>query len=258
MQAFLAVSEDSPARDSPSSAPKSVARKRSPHLIANQGGNYASTSQAYNINNSNRRKSSRIIDTADRKDLSPEDKHTLLTIEKAIDSQNLAALRKIKETVILASNAEIRSDYVDALGWFGKQTITDLLPFMADADTDIAERATDNWAMAVSEVEDEDIKCQLVETSMKAVRDNGALERIIMELSDIDDFKAVQTLVNVIESEESSTAAIDTAKEQYEFITDSAYKDFETATRWVEEHCLDQEDTQTEQKGENYEMEATY
>ena len=92
------------------------------------------------------------IDTEDRTDLSPADKKSLLAIEKAIDKEDLDSLLKLLSEVSASTNAEVRQEFVAGLGWFGKDALAEITPFMADPDEDVAEAARNAWELALSEI----------------------------------------------------------------------------------------------------------
>lgn len=177
---------------------------------------------------------------AERDDLSPDDKRRMLAIDSALDEDDLEALLKALPDAAASTNAEVRSDLVDALGWFGKKAMLDLMPFMADADEDVRQSAIDNWNMALSDINSEKQKCSYIESAMTVLTDEDALDTMITELMDCDDRLAVQTIVNIISS--GTKEAVKAAKEQYEFQTGEEYTTIEAAETWLQENYLDHDD----------------
>lgn len=176
---------------------------------------------------------------ADRNDLYESEKCQLEAIEDALEKENLSALAKLLPDIYGSTNAEIRSEMVDALGWFGEQAMAELLPFMADRDSEIAQAAIDNWTTALADVSDGREKAKLIERAMQIIRDKDSLESMIMELGDCDDVAAMQTIVNLIASENANASSV--AREHYEFVTGEEYTDFAAAEKWVRENCTDDE-----------------
>ena len=99
----------------------------------------------------------------ERTDLNETDRAQLLAINDALDAENLEDLLKVLPDASVSTNVEVRSDLVDALGWFGKAAIIDLLPFMADPDEEVAQSAMDHWTTALGDINNERRKCELVE-----------------------------------------------------------------------------------------------
>lgn len=174
-----------------------------------------------------------------RDDLTPEEKTLLKSIEEAVDDDDLATLRKVLPAASASTNPEIRSELVDALGWFGDKAVLDLLPFMADKDSEVAESALAHWSSAVSEV-GEKRRAKLVEETMKILTDKETLEEIVDQLDDLDDVRAIQVCVNLIESGNANAAEV--AREHYEFVTGEEYTTFEAAEDWLRENYVNEND----------------
>lgn len=176
----------------------------------------------------------------DRPDLSPADKKLLDRIQSALDAENLQDLLKVLPEAMASQNVEIRSDLVDALGWFGKDAMLELLPLMADPDEDVAESAVDNWTMALSEVDDEKEKSTSIVAAMKVLKNEEALEAMVLELDDCKDSTAIHSLINIIESGNKVAAAV--AREHYEFMTDEKYSGVEAAQKWLDKNADEEDD----------------
>lgn len=169
-------------------------------------------------------------------DMSPADRRLLEAIEQGQDDEDLERLVKIIPEVSASTNAEVRSELVDALGWFGVQGMNHLLPFMADSDEDVRERAVDNWTSALGEVEDEGMRAQMIGAVMQVLNDEDALESMTNELIDMDEKIALQTLVDVIEGGKAAPQGVAVAREQYEFLTGDEYTTIEAANQWLAEN----------------------
>ncbi len=177
-----------------------------------------------------------VVDVDDRDDLSPEEKRQMRAIEKAMDEEDVEQLRRILPEASVSTNDEIRSDLVDALGWFGTKTMTELLPFMADPNADIREDAIDYWTTALSDISGDRMRASVVESAMMVVTDEDALETMTTELTDMDEHLALQVIVNVIESGKAPAVSVAAAREEYEFITGDEYTTLEAANAWMEEN----------------------
>lgn len=175
----------------------------------------------------------------DDDDVPPEERKRLDAIEEALDHDDFKALAALAAEIQNSAGAEVRSEYVDALGVFGEKALIELLPFMADPDADIAENARDQWTMALSEVENEQKKCKYIESAMRILTDSDTLDTMMTELNDCDDRIAVQTIVDILAS--GTKQAVAAAKEQYEFVTGEEYVDFATAEKWLRENYVPDE-----------------
>ena len=176
------------------------------------------------------------VTTDERDDLTPEEKRQMTAIEEAMDEENLEKLRAILPAAAASKNTEIRSELVDGLGWFGKKAMNELLQFMADPDEDIRESAVDNWTSALSEIEDDKTRADIVESAMMVVTDENALDSMTSELTGIDEKLALQVIINVVESGKAPPEAAAAAREEYEFITGEEYTNVDDANKWMSEN----------------------
>lgn len=172
--------------------------------------------------------------TEERTDLAPADRKLLLGIEKAQEDENFAALRELCAAVGKSSCVEVRSEYVDALGWYGQKAMAELTPFLADPDEDVAGSALSNWTSALGEIEDEPTRCGLVADVMRALRDKDTLETLVTELNDCADARVVAALLAVIGGD--NPAADEVAREHYEFLTGDEYAGRAAAEKWIGEN----------------------
>lgn len=164
----------------------------------------------------------------------PEEKRLAEAIEKALDEEDLELA---KSCAIKAANCrvtEIRQAMVDTLGWFGQKALVELLPFMADADEDVAESARNEWETGVSEIEDETKKLGMVGLVMSVMKDEDFLESVSGEYIGVDEKLAVEALLAVIEGG-GSAQGIAKAKETYEFVTGEEFVDRAAAEKWIAE-----------------------
>ena len=172
----------------------------------------------------------------DDDDMSPDDRRLMEAIEQGQSDEDLEQLVKVIPEVSASTNAEVRSELVDALGWFGVQGMNHLLPFMADSDDDVRESAIENWTSALGEVEDEGMRAQMISAVMQVLKDEDALESMTNELIGMDEKIALQTLVDVIEGGKAAQQGVAVAREQYEFLTGEEYTTVEAANQWLAEN----------------------
>ena len=175
-------------------------------------------------------------DGGDRDEMSPADRRLMDAIEQGRDDEDLDQLVKIIPEVSASTNAEVRAELVDAIGWFDVKGMNHLLPFMADPDDDVRESAIDNWTSALGEVEDEKMRAQMVGAVMQVLTDEDALESMVNELIDMDEKLALQTLVDIIEGGKAAPQGVTAAREQYEFLTGEEYTNIDAANQWLAEN----------------------
>lgn len=131
-----------------------------------------------------------------------------------------AALRQlldsgdVKLTLALAREMRYsgrRSDRAaagEAFGWLGTEAMSDLTGMLADPDPEIAADAMTDWSQSLSAIEDEGLRCELIKEAANSFGGDEAMESILMELVTVEDYRAVQTLDEII-----SGGAPDAAKE---------------------------------------------
>ena len=115
------------------------------------------------VSGRNRRRE-RLVEVVDddRDDLPPEDRRLLSAIEEGMDDDSLEKVLKVLPEASASTNAEIRSELVDALDGFGVPAMNHLLPFLADPDDDVRQSAIDSWTSSLGEGEDEKMKARLI------------------------------------------------------------------------------------------------
>lgn len=175
-------------------------------------------------------------------DMAPEDEARMEAISDAMEKDSFSAVVALVADVQTSTNADVRSELVDALGSFGKKALVELLPFMADPDPDVAENAMNQWTMALSDVTSEKKKCKYIESAMSILKDEDTLDSMMTELTDCDERLAIQTIVNIISS--GTSEAVAAAKEEYEFITGEEYTNIADAEAWLQENYEPDEDNE--------------
>lgn len=173
-------------------------------------------------------------DDEDEVKQTPEEKRLAEAIEKALDNEDFELAKSCVRQAVACRIPEIRQAMVDTLGWFGQKALVELLPFMADADEDIAESACNEWEMGLSEIEKDSEKLAMVGLVMGVMTDEDFLESLSGEYIGVDEKLAVESLLSVIEGR-GSAEGIAKAKETYEFVTGDEFVDRATAEKWIDE-----------------------
>ena len=170
----------------------------------------------------------------------PEDQKIMSAAAAAIDKDDLELARSIAEKALASDNVELRSDVVDALGWFGKDAMAELTPFLSDRDEKVAQAAASHWKDALQEIEDDGVKAGVIEVSLKALADKDLLEDVADELIGMDELAAVQVIANVIES--GNEAAVAAVQEVYDSITGEEWSGVDAAEAWLQENYASDDD----------------
>lgn len=178
-------------------------------------------------------KSALPVATDDGEELTEAEEKFVDTIRAALDEEDLELSIELAKQAVRSKKAEVRSEMVDALRFFGDKVLPELLTFADDPDEGVRMEAMSAYEQAIFDIEDDREKAQIVEISMLNLNDADALEEIAMELIGMDDRLAVQTLVNVIGGDSEIGRRI--AKETYETVTGEEYTTFEAAEAWLRE-----------------------
>ena len=173
--------------------------------------------------------------TADKQgdDELTEEEKIVDAIHDALNDEDQALAIELAKRAVKAKSAEVRSEMVDTLRWFGDKVMPELLMFIDDPDEGVRIDAMAAYQQAIYDIEEDSEKAKIIEISMRNLADSEALEEIASELIGMDDRLAVQTLVNVIDGESRTGRRI--AKETYETVTGEEYTTFEAAEAWLRE-----------------------
>jgi len=174
------------------------------------------------------------VDEDDDDKRTPAEKALAARIERSLDDEDLEAALSCAEEARTCAVTEIRQAMVDTLGWFGEKALPELTPFLMDADEDVRESAMNEWSVALSSIEDDGAKINVVELAMGVLRDEDILESISSEYIGVDEKLAVESLARIIAAGKSP-AGVEKAKETYEFVTGDEWTGPEAAARWIAE-----------------------
>lgn len=169
-----------------------------------------------------------------------KDQRVMRQAQLAIDTDDLNAVRSVVAEALKSSNVELRSGVVESLGWFGESALPELVMFLSDKDESVVGDAKDRFIEALQEIEVDQEKAGVIETVLKGLKEKELLEDVAGELVGIDEFSAIQVLVNVIEG---GGPAADVAKETYNTITGDDWKSVDAAETWLQENYVPDTDS---------------
>ena len=172
----------------------------------------------------------------------PEERRLADDLQSATDENDLDAVRREVEKIKKLGSADLKSEAMDALAFFGRSALSDLMQFVKDKDQEVIDVAADKIAFVLDEMEEEDnkFKTEVLSTllSFDGLCSEDAIETFVGQLESIgsgDELLAVQTLVDLIDSGTVGENVKKRAKEAYEFVTGEEYADFKKAERWFAE-----------------------
>lgn len=188
----------------------------------------------------------------DEADLSDIQRSVLEEIQAALDADDLKALRKaISRFTASVGNGglggyanvprAIRSAAVQALGWFGKDSVVDLVDFMVDSDEEISSDAFDKFEFALEDVDlgDRD-RADIVKTVAKALTDEDRIDTLLFNLNDMRNSVKVETAVAILT--DGTAMAKSVLKDQLGFFFDEGVETIDDIQKWYAENPDDPDD----------------
>ena len=188
----------------------------------------------------------------DEADLSDIQRSVLEEIQAALDADDLKALRKaISRFTASVGNGglggyanvprAIRSAAVQALGWFGKDSVVDLVDFMVDSDEEISSDAFDKFEFALEDVDlgDRD-RADIVKTVAKALTDEDRIDTLLFNLNDMRNSIKVETAVAILT--DGTAMAKSVLKDQLGFFFDEGVETIDDIQKWYAENPDDPDD----------------
>ena len=114
---------------------------------------------------------------------------------------------------------ELRSQAVEALGWFGSASVTDLMEFMADPDTDVSEdafakfeAALDDWDMGDRE------RSKILQEVAKLLTDTERIDSLMFNLNNMRNSVKAETVAGILANGSAEAKAL--MADQIEFYLD--------------------------------------
>lgn len=184
--------------------------------------------------------------------LSDVQKSVLMDIQKALDADDVKALRKALSRFTASKSKGglggyanvprvIRAAAVQALGWFGKDVVVDMIDFMADADEEISDDAFNQFEQALQDCEMGDReRSSLIKTVSKALTDSDRVDSMISCLSDMRNSVKADTAIAILTDGSDQSKAM--LLEQMEFYFDEGVQTVDDLKKWMAENPDDPDD----------------
>lgn len=188
----------------------------------------------------------------DEADLSDIQRSVLEEIQAALDADDLKALRKaISRFTASVGNGglggyanvprAIRSAAVQALGWFGKDSVVDLVDFMADSDDEISSDAFDKFEFALEDISLGDReRAGIIKTVSKAIADEDRIDSMLFNLNDMRNSVKAETAIAILTDGSDMAKAV--LKDQLEYYFEDDVKTIDDINKWLAENPDDPDD----------------
>lgn len=159
---------------------------------------------------------------------------------EAITNDDIEEARSVAEKAVDSQNRELRLMAVDALGWFRKDNLVELMSFLCDRDAEVAEKARDEWMAGLQEMDNDSNKAWIIKSCLSAIRDKELIEDVANELIGIDELAAIQVIADTI-TDNKNYESVNAVKEVYNTITGEDWSDIDAAEDWLQENYTSEE-----------------
>lgn len=205
----------------PSAEVKAV-RKNGDARIAEKTGQARKTAEANRAVRKNARKTA--VGTNETETAESGTDEITKALDDALDSNNkagiLAEAKKLKKN----PNPEVRSQVAFALDWLGVEGLEELTSMLGDSDPDVAKDVLDYWESALSSINDQTTKANLLVSAIESQSDslsNDSFQELIdtarFELDEPTDLDAFLTILD--KTDEKNTARMEILRENINALT---------------------------------------
>lgn len=164
-----------------------------------------------------------------------EERQQLQSLQQALDNEDCTKVLSLAKDLALCANREVRAKLPEALGWFGPKALVQLTNLLFDPDKEIAAAAIEQWKHALNQLEEANLKAQVMEAGLLAIDDEEALGDLMMELNDLSNSQQMAILLKLLEQGDNLPAQ-NAAKDQYLFLTGDDYSGTKAAESWLKEN----------------------
>ena len=179
----------------------------------------------------------------DEAKLTQKQRAALKELQAALDEDDIKAVRRALDKMIAKTSSNgsleglptvMRAHALEALGWFGKSAVADIVPFLADSDSSISKDAFDKFQMAIDECDDDGEKSLIVKTMMQVITDGEQIDTMLNNLNDMRNSVKAETITSIL------TDGTDKAKqvmmEQLGEYTEDDVSTIDDLKRWIVEN----------------------
>lgn len=169
----------------------------------------------------------------------------LASLQAGLDAEDFEQIKAIVAMVqdspkgVLSRHSEgmpvvMRRRIVEALGWFGAKGMPEMVDFLGDVEPEVVEAAMAQFELALEDISLGDrARAEIVVMASKALHDSDALDRIFMEISNMRNSVAAQTLVDICSGGTDEARAL--MPDTIEFVTgEDNIRTVEDLERWLD------------------------
>lgn len=143
------------------------------------------------ISNQKRLKPTFTLDDSEEKKLTEDQRRMIEEIRAALAADDFRTLMRLVRQMQASDEwpdgipKAVKLAAVDALGWFGGNCLPELVGFLADADSEVTEAASEAWEDAIMDYDsDKDISEYVVKLACKVVTNADSMESILSTIND--------------------------------------------------------------------------
>lgn len=169
---------------------------------------------------------SAVTDEDDEAELPEEQRAVLVQLQEALDANDIKSVRRAVSRLMelrRASGAIARvalNAAVEALGWFGKDALPDLVSFACEKDEEVAASAIDKMMDALDDSALSDgERASWVKNLAKSLTDGDQIERVLSQLNNMRYSVRGETIKDILANGTPNVQAA--MKDQIELYTDS-------------------------------------
>ena len=177
----------------------------------------------------------------EEKPLTERQKGVRNELQAALDDNDLMAVRRAIAK-FNASPAEgglggditkgMRRQAVQALAWFGKEGVIDLIGFLGDEDESIASEACDQFELAMNSGDMSQAESSMyLKAIMTALTDPERIDNLLANLAPMDNAVRADTIREILAN--GTAEAKEVMREKLEFYTDVGVKGVEDLEKWA-------------------------
>lgn len=160
------------------------------------------------------------FDEDEESKLSADQKALLDEIRKVLDAEDRDGLIRIVQKMQKSDEwpdgipVAIRKAAIEALGWFGRDCLPEMLGFVADSDAEVRETVYESYEQSLFEANGDLELSQLIVAASKVINDFDAMDSLLMWLNDMRPSRQKDTIIDILKNgtPEAKKAAIEAAK----------------------------------------------
>ena len=149
------------------------------------------------------------LDDEEERELTDLARKVLASLQAALDAEDFEQIRQIFDMTRSATKGSLgktvsgmpdalKKKMIEALGWFGAQGLPEMLDFLADANPEVSQMAIDRFEEALTDITLGDReRAKIVVMASTVLTDNDALEQIFMEISNMRNTVAANTIYSI-------------------------------------------------------------